>query len=265
MRRNLLLYAHLIRAAVLGKLQYRLDFAVGMLNILILNAINIVLIGILVLNYHTLGGWGLWDLMFLYSLWMLTRGIYQTFFWHITDLEELIVSGGFDAYLTRPMSPFLQLLGRDINHMGLGDALVGTLTFALSYRQLGLSWGLGEWGYYLLCILSGATIELSITLACSSLCFWTVRAQAVQNVAERFVVLMQQYPVNIFGRWFQVFVTCFLPVAFINYYPSVAFLGKTQQGTPPWLYASPLVAALALALSALIWTRGVRRYAGTGS
>lgn len=259
------LYGQFLRVAVLGKLQYKTDFLVGVVSILILNAVNLSLIGILVYRFNTLGSWDIWDLLFLYSFWMLCRGIYGVFFGHLSDFEEMIVEGSFDAYLIRPVSPFLQLLGKDINYSGVGDFLVGILGFVLVYGRMDFRWGILKWLYFTASVLAGAFIQAAINWIGASLCFWTTRSRAAVHIADRFMVLMQQYPVNIFGRYFQVFVTCFLPVAFINYYPSVVLLDKTKDRIAVWQYASPLVSLLLLGIAAFVWTRGVRRYAGTGN
>ena len=73
--KNIHLYGQFLRLAILGKVQYKADFLVGIVSILLLNTVNLSLIGILVYNFHTLGDWGIWDLLFLYSFWMLSRGI----------------------------------------------------------------------------------------------------------------------------------------------------------------------------------------------
>lgn len=78
--RNIRLYGQFLRVAILGKTQYKADFFVGIISVLILNAVNLSLIGILVYNFNTLGNWNIWDLLFLYSFWMLSRGIYGVFF-----------------------------------------------------------------------------------------------------------------------------------------------------------------------------------------
>lgn len=143
--RNIRLYGQFLRMAVLGKVQYKADFLVGIVSVLILNAVNLSLIGILVYNFNTLGDWNIWDLLFLYSFWMLSRGIYGVFFWHLSDLEEMIVSGTFDAYLVRPASPFLQFIGKDISYTGVGDFLVGLLGFILASAQIGLHLVLVIW------------------------------------------------------------------------------------------------------------------------
>lgn len=119
--------------------------------------------------------------------------------------------------------------------------------------------------YFVVCVLSGALIQVAINWIGASLCFWTTRSNAAMYIAERFTVLMQQYPVSIFGKYFQIFVTCFLPVAFINFYPSLVLLNKAADGIQVWHYFAPLVAVLMLAIAAIVWTKGVKRYAGTGN
>lgn len=262
---NIRLYGQFLRVAILGKVQYKADFFVGVISVLILNAVNLSLIGILVYNFNTLGKWNIWDLLFLYSFWMLSRGIYGVFFWHLSDLEEMIVGGTFDAYLVRPVSPFLQFIGKDISYTGVGDFLVGMLGFILAATQLGIQWHIGQWVYFVACVLSGTLIQVAINLIGASLCFWTTRSNAAMYIAERFTVLMQQYPVSIFGKYFQIFVTCLLPVAFINYYPSVVLLDKAAGEIQVWHYFAPLVSVIMLAIASIVWTKGIKRYAGTGN
>ena len=154
---------------------------------------------------------------------------------------------------------------QDISYTGVGDFLVGVLGFILAATKIGIHWHIGQWAYFVVCVLSGALIQVDINLIGASLCFWTTRSNAAMHIAERFTVLMQQYPVSIFGKYFQIFVTCFLPVAFINYYPSVVLLDKAADGIKVWQYFAPVVAVIMLAIAAIVWTKGIKRYAGTGN
>ena len=261
--RNLTLYMKFIRVAFLAKLQYKSDFFVGLVSIFVLNGVNLSLLGILVYNFHTLGNWDIWELLFLYSFWMISRGIYGVFFWHIAELEDLIIDGTFDAYLVRPISPFLQFMGKDISYTGIGDFLVGIIGIILASYKTVLQWNVGKVFLFFVCILSGVLIQLTINLICASLSFWITRSRVAISIAERFTVLMQQYPVSIFGKGFQLFVTCVLPVAFINYYPCLIILNKG--GSSIWYFFSPLVAIVLSIISAGIWTRGIKKYSSTGN
>ncbi len=78
---------------------------------------------------------------------------------------------------------------------------------------------------------------------------------------------LTQYPLTVFPKEVVASLTFVLPLAFVNWYPALYVLDRSDPfGFPDWLrFASP-VAALALGvLSALVWRTGVRRYSSTGS
>ena len=54
---------------------------------------------------------------------------------------------------------------------------------------------------------------------------------AIDLIME-FNVLVQHYPIDIFGRWFRLIVTGVIPVAFMNYYPALILLGKSDTESP---------------------------------
>ena len=115
-------------------------------------------------------------------------------------------------------------------------------------------------------LFSGLVIETCISWVFGSLAFWFGRSRAIYGVAMRFQLMLQQYPLDIFGQWFRVFVTGFLPVAFINYYPLTVLLDKPNAMNIPFLgWISPIVAALMFLLGSIVWQRGLRGYSSSGS
>jgi ABC-2 type transport system permease protein len=67
--------------------------------------------------------------------------------------------------------------------------------------------------------------------------------------------------------WLRRFVTFVVPLAFINYYPTLYILGRSDPlGLPDWVRLLSPVAAIAMVLAArTVWSLGVRRYQSTGS
>ena len=96
------LYFRLVRVAMQSRLQYRADFVTGIIGVIVLNVVNLSLIGILVSRFQHLNGWTLWEMVFLYCLWILGHSLYSLFFWHIRTLEDFLVQGTFDQFLMRP-------------------------------------------------------------------------------------------------------------------------------------------------------------------
>ena len=262
------LYLRLLRIAIHRRMQYRADFMTGIVGVVLMNVSVLTLISILVSRFKDLGGWTMWQMVFLYCMWMMAHSIFGIFMRHTRTLEDYLIQGTFDQFLMRPASAFVLLLGREVSYIGLGDMAFGVGGIVLSYRGLGLQWGVGLWAYFFVAIISGAIIEGCILLSITCIAFWSGRSRRAEGLAGQVNNLVQYYPVRIFGAGFQVLVTGILPFAFLNYYPSMALLGKVDAANDPfwWLaYAGPVVAAIMLYITSRVWTYALDHYSSSGS
>jgi ABC-2 type transport system permease protein len=263
---SLRLYFKFLGVAIRSRMEYRSDFVVGVVSVLVLNVVNLSLIWVMVSRFRVLAGWCLWEIVMLYGTFLLSHSVYAVFFWHLSTLEDDILHGRFDRYLVRPCSPLLQFLGREVNYMGVGDVMFSVAALSLAYCNLGLRWSVGQWAFFALAVLSGAVIETCIVWIMGMLAFWTGRSRSLFYFTLRFNVLTQQYPMDVFGKWFRVFVTGFLPLAFMNYHPLTILLDKPNAlGIAGLGFLSPLVAAALVALGSFVWRKGLASYASSGS
>lgn len=264
---SLRLYVKLVRISMQSRMQYRADFITGVIGVILHNLVSLGLIGILVNRFENLNGWTVWELVFLYCLWLLGHSLYSLFFWHIRTLEDYLIQGTFDQYLLRPASPLVQFLGREIQYYGFADVAFGVGGLALVFANLDLRWGPVEWVFFFLSILAGTVIELTVVLLITCLAFWTGRSRRASGMIVQINVLVQQYPIDIFGTPFRALVTGLIPVAFMNYYPALMLLGKLDRVGPnaAWLgYSSPVVAVVLLGVVAVVWRLALRRYSSAG-
>jgi ABC-2 type transport system permease protein len=72
---------------------------------------------------------------------------------------------------------------------------------------------------------------------------------------------------SIYTRWFRRFFTFIVPLAFVNYFPSLYLMDKPDPLglSPVFQLVAPLVGPLFLALSLLFWRIGVQHYQSTGT
>jgi len=261
------LYFRLVQLSLLSHLQYRANFMVGLLGLIVWNLVNLGLIGILITQFTSLKGWTLWQLVFLYCLWILGHSLYYLFFSHANQMEDYLIEGTFDQFLLRPASPLIQVLGREFQYLEIADALFALTGLSLAYTRLGLDWGNWQWVFFVCAVVSGAVIVLAINLLIACTAFWTGHSRGASMVVGRFDSLVQWYPIEIFGKAFRVIVTGLLPVAFLNYYPALILLGKLDNGdSAGWLgYMSPLVALLLVGLVSRVWHLALRQYTSSGS
>lgn len=262
------MFFKLLHIALKSLFQFRADFLTGIAGIIVMNAVNLLAIGVILARFTDLASWTIWEVVFLYGFWMTGNSLYSLLFFHLMDMDEYIIEGYFDRFLLRPLSPFLQMLTVDVNLMGVADVVFGVACLGLAMTNLHLQLSLAQWLFMAVMMVSGALIELGITLAFSSVAFWTGRSNALVYAAYQVNWNMtQQYPLDMFGRGFRVLVTAVLPVAFINYYPARWLLGKIHPGDPGYIlsFLSPLAALAVLAIASAVWSFGLRQYNSTGS
>jgi len=261
------LYFRLIQISLLSRMQYRANFLAGILGLIVWNVINLGLIGVMVTRFGNLNHWTLWELVFLYCLWILGHSLYSLFFSHTRELENYLIEGTFDQFLLRPASPLIQVMGRELQYLEIADLLFAFTGISLAYAQLGLRWSGGKWAFFLVAILSGAIIELTINLLIASSAFWTGRSRGTPIMLAPFYNLVHQYPVDIFGNAFRIIVTSLIPVAFMNYYPALVLLDKLDRANSGWWlsYMSPLVALVLVAIAWGVWRLALERYSSSGS
>jgi ABC-2 type transport system permease protein len=248
-------------------MQYRANFVAGLLGLIVWNIVNLGLIGILVAQFTSLKDWALWQLVFLYCLWILGHSLYSLFFSHTARMEEYLIEGTFDQFLLRPASPLIQVLGREFQYLEIADALFALTGLSLAYTRLGLHWDGWHWAFLMIAVLSAVLILLGLNLLIASTAFWTGHSRGAFMVVGQFHGLVQWYPIDIFGRAFRVVVTGILPVAFLNYYPALLLLGKLDRTESGWRlgYMSPLVALLLLGIASRVWRMALRQYTSSGS
>ena len=259
------LYVRLVRLSMQARLQYHADFILGLLNIIALNAINLGLIGIIVYRFVDLNGWVIWELFFLYCLWLLGHCLYSLFFWHFWELEINYQEPSINS-CSDPQVLFIQFIGREVQYIGFADMSVAIAGLVLAYTDLDLHWSAAKWLFFPVVVISGTIIETALTLIMACIAFWTGRSSMAINLVMEFNVLVQHYPSDIFGVWFRVIVTGIIPVAFMNYYPTLILLGKLAPNSPnAWLgFMSPAVALILTLIAAGVWHLALRRYSSSG-
>jgi len=198
---------------------------------------------------------------------MLGHSIFAIFFWHLLDMENYIVQGTFDQFFIKPVNIFVQFIGRELQYMGIGDLLIGVVGISIAYVNLKLDWSILKWAFFIVSVVSGSIIEIALMWICASISFWMLRSSTTFAIISQLDSMIQKYPIDIFGTGFRVFITAFIPVAFINYYPSLILLNKTNI-LDKWsflAYISPIVSIILLIVATKIWTIGLKLYSSSGN
>jgi ABC-2 type transport system permease protein len=270
-RFNWLIYRKLIGAQLRAQMQYRTSFMLEMIAQFAGTILDFVVVVIFFSRLTALGGWTLPEIGLLYGLSGVAFGLADMViagFDYIYFGPNMVRMGEFDRVLVRPVSTFVQVLTSQFTLKRLGRIGQGAIVLGWALFALGDIWTPIKIVYMLIVIVSAAFFFGGLFIFGSGLSFWTVDSLEAMNVATYGGQFMTQYPMTIYGDFMRSFFTFVIPMAFINYYPTLWLLDKPDPlGGPTALLAfiAPVICLLMFAIGVQLWRVGVRHYASTGS
>ncbi len=250
-----------------SRMEYRTSFLLWFGNTVAFHAVSIGIIWALLSRFPSLNGWDFQEMIFLYSLGLLARGVYTTFFFPLLRIPYAVRQGNFDRYLIRPINPLFQILLQG-SFTSLNDMIVGLLVFSQAIGMVSITWSVPLVLFLAAVVIGAGLIQAAVSLLVASASFWVIKVSGLTWTVQQIQNELVRYPVSIYGRGVQLALTIVLPVAFTNYYPATTLLGKADGSLLPAQQLgllTPLVGLLWFWLAYLVWKRGVNHYQGTGS
>ncbi|MCZ8238108.1 MAG: ABC-2 family transporter protein [Leptospiraceae bacterium] len=261
---ELSLYFRLALASIQTRIEYRWNFIIFIFTLLFLYTAQILTVGVIVTRFHTIGGWNLGEIVFLYSILILIGGFVSSLFTGILEFGSLVRLGNFDRYLIRPLSPLGQVMSMGFDISGIAHLTLATITFIYANSLVSIEWNLGNILFLMITIIAGILIMGGIRLIIASVAFFAINNQSLVHLfvfsAREFLL----YPVSIYSRSIRFSLTFLFPIAFVNFYPASYFLDK-QTGFSPWLATMGLPTGLLIfGMGYGLWKRGIRYYESAG-
>lgn len=258
-------YRHIAGMWVRASMAYPASFWMMAVSGFVVGGLDFVGIWIMFSTVDSLGGFGLAEIGFLYGASGLGLALADMFVGRIERLGQMIRLGKLDTMMVRPVPLLAQVCADEFALRRISRVV-----------QTGLILGVAGWfvdwtparaAVAVVMVVSGTLIFFSIWIALACVQFWTAEASEVANAFTYGGNTMTQYPLTVFPGEIVKVLTFLFPIAFVNWYPALYILGRPDPfGLPAWLqFASPIAAAVLVALAALTWRTGVRRYTSTGS
>lgn len=259
------LYNKLIAASIRAQMQYKMNFITSAATTGIIMVLDFLILSAILYRFDDITGWNIYEVGILYGISSAAISLYRLFAPEIHDFERYVISGELDQLLIRPVSPLLLLLTRNLDLSRLGGVVQGLSVLTISLI------GLHAQGKDMLTLLlftpvaivSGSVIYFSISLSTAASSFWTQQIKDLQTFTIYAPANASNYPIGLYPGWLKWLFFSFIPIAFMNYLPMLALLGKGGSWYYPIL--TPLVAGIALYFSHCFWRWGIRHYHSTGS
>ena len=260
------IYRLLIGARVRAQLEYRLSAALQLVGAGLLTLIDFVAIAVIFTNVPQLGEWTVAEVALLYALSTIAFAFTDLAIGHLDLFPQMIREGTFDQILVRPLPSLFQVVASDFAVRRVGKVLQGIAVLTYALVALDVDWTVGRVVAIPIAIVAGAVIYGAVWVALATITFWIIDAIEVVNAFTYGGSFLSQYPIGIFARWLRGLVVFVVPLAFVAYFPALYVLDREDTlGLPEtFQYLSPVVAVLAVLVSAAIWRNAVRHYRSAG-
>lgn len=257
------LYCRLIVLYIKTLGQSKVDFFLGIFAFLVNQFFSILFLYLIFLQIPMLSGWTFEQMLFVFGLALVTKGIDHMFTDSLWDLAWYKVKTGlFDRYLLRPMNIFFQIVSEQIQFDGLGESVLGIILISYSVKKGIICLSKINILLLVVSIFCGALIITSMKLVCASMSFWFKESGYLLQMLYQ-LIEFTKYPIDIYLRPIKIIVTFAVPVAFVSYYPALYFLGR-RAGLST-LVLELVVATILWKVAISVFLCGVNRYESSGN
>ncbi|MFE7382588.1 ABC transporter permease [Streptomyces zhihengii] len=260
-------YGLIVAMWIRSTMAYRASFAMTAFGNFVATGFDFVTVLLMFSHVDALGGWSLPEIAFLYGTTSTAFGLADLVLGSMDRLGRRVRDGTLDTLLVRPVPVLAQVAADRFALRRLGRVTQGLLVLGYALLTLDIDWTAGRVAAVPMMLLCGGAIFGSVFVAGAAFQFFALDAAEVQSAFTYGGNTLLQYPPSIFAKDLVRGVTFVVPLAFVNWVPSLYVLDRESPlGLPDWLaLLPPLVAALCMGLAGLAWRTGLRAYRSTGN
>lgn len=255
------LYIKTLKMHIKSTLEYKASFIISFISQILVFFSYYFIILSLFSKFGNIKGFTLYEVLLCFSIIQFGYAFCETFARGIDQFDKLIIKGDFDRLLIRPQNILIQVLCYDLDLVKISRLIQAIIVFVIALVNLNIDWTILKVAALTLMILSSIVIFFGIFLLAASFCFFTIQGLEVRNLFTDGGKHMAQYPIGVFNKGFIIFFTIIIPYAFVNYYPLLYVLGKSNN---IFYMLSPLIVFIYLIPCFIIFNIGSKRYQSVG-
>lgn len=263
MKRYLRLHRIFVVQYLKKLMEYKVDFLLGAIGLLITQAIQILFLGIIFSQIPSLIGYTFPQILFIYGFSLIPKSLDHLLTDNLWMVGYRIVrKGEFDKYLTRPINTLFHVISENFCVDAFGEMLSCILLLGYSVPQLDMPFHWYTLPLALVAVVFATLIYTSLKIMTAAIAFWTKASGHIIHMLYM-VNDFSKYPVTIYNKAVQTIITYVIPFAFTAYFPASYFLtGKD----PLFCIGGTVIAGTVMfTLAVLVWNRGLRAYESAGS
>ena len=244
------------------ELEYKGSFVMNFISQIFVFFTYYFIIIALFSKFNNIKGFTLYEILLCFSIINLGYSINETLFRGIDRFEDLIINGTLDRLLLRPVNILYQVMYEELNFTKISRVIQSIIVLIISLINLKIKMTISKIILLIFMIIGSIIIFFSIFVLMASYCFITIQGLEVKNLFTDGGKHIAQYPIIIFNKSLIFVFTFIIPYAFVNYYPLLYFLDKSNN---IFYYFSPLLIFIYLIPCLYSFKVGLKRYNSIGS
>ena len=261
------LYIAFAKVTFISQLEYPMSYFLRTASKIILWVSGFATIAIVLGRFRSMGGWDLYQVLFIYAMNHLAYAIGATFINNAFDkLSRNIMAGEFDSILTKPVNPLTYFICMHVSAGYTSNYALGIGVMIYSIVKMNIRFTIGDILLLIFMVLCASLLMGSLFAFFSIPQFWLLRNTSLKRLFFSDMKDFVNYPISIYTKGIQFVLTFVMPYAFISYYPTtLLFNPGGALFSPALAYGTPVIAVIVALLTYGFWLLGINSYQSTGS
>ncbi len=251
-----------LRVGVMTDLQYRMNFALQVLQSLLALATGLVVFALVYSHTTELNGWSQDELLVVLGVQIMMAGLVHALIQpNMMRFTEEVRDGKLDHALTKPVDAQMLVSVRQVEVWQAVDLITGTGVIVVALIRLGGDLGAMEIVSFVAAFAVGAVLLYCFWMLLATLAFWIVNMWHLPELFEG-VFQTGRWPIGIYPPWLRFSVTFLVPIAFAVTVPAEAMTSRLEWQT---LALAAGFAVFLFAVTRWFWRFGLRSYSGASA
>jgi ABC-2 type transport system permease protein len=251
-----------LRVGVMTDLQYRMNFALQVLQSLLQLFTGLVVFALVYSHTTELNGWSQNELLVVLGVQIVMGGVVRAVVQpNMMRFTEEVRDGKLDHALTKPVDAQMLVSVRQVEVWQAVDILTGAGVIVVALLRLGGGLGVVDVLAFAAALAVGAVLLYCFWMLLATLAFWIVNMWHLPELFEG-VFQTGRWPIGIYPPWLRFSVTFLVPIAFAVTVPAEAVTSRLEWQT---LALAAGFAVFLFAVTRWFWRFGLRSYSGASA
>jgi ABC-2 type transport system permease protein len=251
-----------LRVGVMTDLQYRMNFALQVLQSLLALFTGLVVFALVYSHTTELNGWSQNELLVVLGVQIMMAGLIHALIQpNMMRFTEEVRDGKLDHALTKPVDAQMLVSVRQVEIWQAVDILTGAGVIVVAILRLGGDLGVVDVLAFAAALAVGAVLLYCFWMLLATLAFWVVNMWHLPELFEG-VFQTGRWPIGIYPPWLRFSVTFLVPIAFAVTVPAEAVTSRLEWQT---LALAAGFAIVLFGITRWFWRFGLKSYTGASA